>query len=76
MFRINQYCKFAYASEHENVYALSQKRAFSNTKAHTTKGVSTKCWYVYFSFQDSKAEKLKLIAPFNGNANSYKTKEE
>ncbi|WNH11148.1 tyrosine-type recombinase/integrase [Thalassobellus suaedae] len=76
MLTITQFLTFAYDSEYESAYDLSQKRNFSNPKIYTAKGNLTKRWYVYFSFRDPKTEKLKRITPFYGNANTYKTKEE
>ena len=76
MLKINQFLTFAYDSEYESAYDLTQKRSFSNPKIYTASGNLTKRWYVYFSFRDPKTEKLKRITPFYGNANSYKTKEE
>lgn len=76
MFSINQFITFAYDSEYENAYDLSQKRTFSNPKIYTASGNLKKRWYVYFSFRDPKSDKLKRITPFYGNANSYNTKED
>ncbi|WP_053977301.1 tyrosine-type recombinase/integrase [Mangrovimonas xylaniphaga] len=76
MFTSEQIFAFAYESEYETAYDLSQKKNFSNPKIYTAKGDISKRWYVYFSFRDPKSGKLKRITPFYGETNKYKTKEE
>ncbi|WMI70061.1 site-specific integrase [Mangrovimonas sp. YM274] len=76
MFTSEQIIAFAYESEYETAYDLSQKKNFSNPKIYTAKGDISKRWYVYFSFRDPKSGKLKRITPFYGETNKYKTKEE
>ncbi|XCF07251.1 phage integrase N-terminal SAM-like domain-containing protein [Tamlana crocina] len=76
MLTIKQILTFAYDSEYESAYDLSEKRPFSQPKIYTGNGDLNKRWYVYFSFRDPGTCRLKRQTPIYGNANGYKTKEE
>ncbi|WMI64769.1 site-specific integrase [Aestuariibaculum sp. YM273] len=76
MFTSKQILTFAYESEYETAYDLSQKKNFTAPKIYTAKGDLSKRWYVYFSFRNPKTGKLKRVTPFYGDVNKYKTKEE
>jgi len=76
MFSYKEILTFAYESEYDSAYDLSEKRLFSKPKIYTAKGNLNKRWYVYFSFRNPETGKLKRLTPFYGGANKYKTKEE
>lgn len=76
MFSYKEILTFAYESEYDNAYDLSEKRLFSKPKIYTAKDNLDKRWYVYFSYRDPETGKLKRLTPFYGEANKYKTKEE
>lgn len=76
MFSYKEILTFAYESEYDNAYDLSEKRLFSKPKIYTAKDNLNKRWYVYFSYRDPETGKLKRLTPFYGEANKYKTKEE
>ncbi|MFL1013208.1 tyrosine-type recombinase/integrase [Flavisericum labens] len=76
MFTFKQILTFAYESEYETAYDLSQKKNFSIPKIYTANGNLSKRWYVYFSFRNPETGKLKRVTPFYGETNKYKTKEE
>ncbi|WP_179346451.1 tyrosine-type recombinase/integrase [Winogradskyella ursingii] len=76
MFSLKQLLTFAYESEYDSAYDLSEQKLFSKPKIYTAKGNLSKRWYVYFSFRHPESGKLKRLTPFYGTANKYKTKEE
>ncbi|WP_248724044.1 site-specific integrase [Seonamhaeicola sp. ML3] len=76
MLSLKQILTFAYVSEYESAYDLSQKKNYSIPKIHMANGDLNKRWYVYFSFRHPETGKMKRVTPFYGCAHKYKTKGE
>ncbi len=69
MFSIKHFLTFAYESEYDSAFDLSEQKFFSKPKIYTVKGNLNKRWYVYFSFRHPETGKLKRLTPFYGNTN-------
>ncbi|NJX16846.1 hypothetical protein [Tamlana crocina] len=63
MLTFKQILTFAYDSEYESAYDLSEKRRFSQPKIYTGNNDLSKRWYVYFSFRDPETGRLKRQTP-------------
>ena len=61
MFNLNEFITFSSESAYESAYDLAVKKKYSTPKIYIAGGDLKKRWYVYFSYQDPKTEKMKRV---------------